>query len=70
MVTNNFDLKINQNLLALFSSYLALGIAEFYNLKTLYWLSLVFSFLMTAYVIIAMFGYTYKYVIDKINKTR
>ena len=62
---DNLNLKINQNLLALIIGYAALGLSDFYKLEFLYYLSGFYSLIMTVYVLIAFFFYTFKYVQHK-----
>ena len=62
---DNIQIKLNQNLWALAIGYSALGLSEYYKLNYLMYLSGVMSLVMTVYVLIAFFYYTFKYVYKK-----
>lgn len=59
--TDNFKINLNQNLWGLISGFSALGIAEHFNLRTLYWLGLVLSVAMLLSVLATTFAYTRNY---------
>jgi hypothetical protein len=63
---DEFDINLNQNLWGnllggLIVSYMALGAAEYWSLKWLFWLSAVTSFGMTASVLATAAFYTVNY---------
>lgn len=59
--TENFKINLNQNLWGGVVGYLCLGISEHYNLNTLYWFSVILSFVMTASLVITTYKYTRAY---------
>jgi hypothetical protein len=64
--TEPFKINLNQNLWGLIVSFTALGLADYYNLSTLFWFALVISIVMTLSVAITVSVYTYKYCKNKI----
>lgn len=56
------DVYINQNVVVLIVALLGLGFSEFYNLKTLYMLSLIMSIWMGISVCASMSWYTIRYI--------
>lgn len=59
------QININQNVIVLILSVIGLGASEFYNLKTLYWLSLPMAIIMGVSVCLSMVYYTYDYILKK-----
>jgi len=65
-IAKYFKINLNQNLWGLLASYGLLGVAEFYNLRTLFWFSLILSIIMTISICIT----TYAYTVDYLNKKK
>ncbi len=63
---DSFKINLNQNLWGLIVAFGALGVAEQYQLRTLFWFASVVSFVMTFSVIITSSVYTYKYCKGKL----
>lgn len=61
------ELKLNQNLWALIVSALCLGIAEFFELHTLYWVGIVLIILTTLSLIFSLTFYTLQYCAHKFS---
>ncbi len=62
------DIKPNQNLLGLVVVLVSLGIAEYYNLCALFWLSAVASFAFVVSNIFTLVAYTVNYWNKKMKK--
>lgn len=60
-----FKINLNQNLWGAIFSFVALGMAEYYNLCTLFWLGLICSLVFTISVTCTTFAYTKKYCENK-----
>lgn len=58
---DQFKINLNQNLWGLIVSLSALGVAEHYALKTLYWLAVVLSVVMVLSVTVTTLAYTTNY---------
>ena len=56
-----FKINLNQNLWGLVLSFGALGTAERYRLRTLFWFSVVASGIMVASVLVTTLAYTITY---------
>lgn len=56
-----FKININQNLWGLVVGLVALGLAEYYNLYTLFWFSVAVSVVMVASVGVTTLAYTTNY---------
>ncbi len=56
-----FKINLNQNLWGLLVGLVALGVSEYYNLCTLFWLSVVVSVIMVASVAVTTLAYTMNY---------
>ncbi|MEK6928216.1 MAG: hypothetical protein AABX11_07320 [Nanoarchaeota archaeon] len=62
--------RINQNILVLVISLVALYFSELNNLKTMYLISVIMSMIIGVQVIISMVFYTYDYVKGKLWNAR
>lgn len=62
-----FKINLNQNLWGVVVAFGALGLSELYNLKVLFWFSVVTSVVMTASILVTTFVYTYKYCKGKLG---
>ena len=68
--TENFKIKLNQNLWGLVVSFIALGAAEYFELCTLYWFAVSVAGVMTTSIVVTTFQYTKNYFLyDKNNWT-
>jgi len=56
-----FKINLNQNLWGVVVSFSALGVAEYYNLCTLFWFAVVVSVIMVASIAVTTLAYTIKY---------
>lgn len=56
-----FKINLNQNLWGLVVGLVALGLAEYYNLCTLFWFSVAVSVVMVASVGVTILAYTTNY---------
>jgi hypothetical protein len=63
-------LKLNQNLWALIVAYIALGFAEYRELKCLSLLAMIFSSVMTLSLIVTTFAYTVRYWRNKMKPSK
>lgn len=63
-------LKINQNLVALIVSFVALGIGEYHNLCYLKWFGIIMSGISVLSVVLTLIVYTYEYCKRKCSKTQ
>lgn len=61
------QIKLNQNLWGLLLSFVALGAAEYYELYTLYWFSVVAAAVMSISVIVTTVAYTINYWKGKVK---
>lgn len=62
------DIYINQNVIVLIISLLALGIAEFFALPTLYFIGLILSIWMGISVAASMTWYSLRYIRQRRNR--
>lgn len=62
-----FKINLNQNLWGLIVGLVGLGVAERYNLCTLYWFSVVVSVVMVTSVSVTTLAYTINYWRNKQN---
>jgi hypothetical protein len=60
-VEDKFDINLNQNLWGLVVSYAALGVAEHWGLKWLFWPSLIVAGGMSLSVLVTTAFYTWNY---------
>ncbi len=60
-VEDKLNINLNQNLWGLVVSYAALGVAEHWCLKVLFWFACVASAGMTISVLVTLFFYTLNY---------
>jgi hypothetical protein len=58
---DKFKINLNQNLWGLLLGFVSLGVAEYYQLSTLFWFSCVVSGIMTVSVGATTFVYTVNY---------
>ena len=65
--TEAFKINLNQNLWGLIGTYIALGLADYYSLSALFWLSGAASVVMTISVVITNIVYTCKYCKNKFS---
>jgi cytochrome c oxidase subunit IV len=56
-----FKINLNQNLWGLIVGLGALGIAEYFQLRTLFWFSFAISLMMTASIAVTTLAYTINY---------
>jgi hypothetical protein len=66
-VEEKFNINLNQNLWGLVVAYLALGAAEHYQLRWLFWLSVVVSVGLSISVLFTFAFYTWNYCKNKLN---
>lgn len=59
--TESFKINLNQNLWGLIVSYISLGTAEYFELCTLFWFSLIVAVIMTLSISITTYSYTITY---------
>jgi hypothetical protein len=64
-VDDSFKINLNQNLWGLVAAFTALGTAEHWGLRYLFWVSLVTSIVMTLSVLVTTFFYTVSYCQNK-----
>lgn len=69
MSTDQFKINLNQNLWALVVSLLALGSAEYYCLKTLFWFGAILSGICSISLLLTLGAYTVNYVKNKAKKS-
>ncbi len=62
------DMKPNQNLTGLVVGLIALGFAEFFCLKFLFWVGLIISVIFLLSVAFTTYFYTINYCFNKIKK--
>lgn len=60
-------IKLNQNLWGLVVAFVALGAAEYWRLKSLFWLSLVVAFFMSISTVLSVLFYTWNYCRGKLR---
>lgn len=65
MPAENFKINLNQNLWGLIVSFGFLGIAEYYKLCVLFWLSVIPSIVMTISICCSTYHYTLNYISKK-----
>lgn len=58
---DQFRINLNQNLWGLVAGLGALGMAEHFNLRTLFWFSVVVSAIMVASIAVTTLAYTINY---------
>jgi len=63
-----FRINLNQNLWGLLVGLGALGAAEYFNLRTLFWFAVVVSVIMVLSVAATTLAYTIKYWMNKQNR--
>ncbi len=68
MSVDNFKINLNQNLWGLLVSIIALGTGEYFCLKTLYLVGVIFTVLTGLSYIITLIPYTINYVKNKNTK--
>jgi glucan phosphoethanolaminetransferase (alkaline phosphatase superfamily) len=61
MNTDSFKINLNQNLWGLLLTLLALGTSEYFDLYTLYWISLILSILTSISFLVTLLAYTINY---------
>jgi SNF family Na+-dependent transporter len=66
-VEDKFYINLNQNLWGLVVCYAALGVAEHWGLRALFWLSLISSCGMTLSALFTLVFYTWRYCKDKVK---
>ncbi len=66
-VSKEFKINLNQNLWGVLVGLLGLGIAEYYELCTLFWFAVVISLIMAVSVAVTMFAYTVNYWKEKMR---
>ena len=64
---DRFDINLNQNLWGLIVAYVALGSAEHWGLKWLFWLSLIVSIGFSFSVLVTVAVYTINYCKNKLR---
>ncbi len=64
-VADKFKINLNQNLWGLIISFGFLGVAEYYKLCVLFWLSLIPSIAMIFSVCFTTYAYTSNYIKNK-----
>jgi hypothetical protein len=62
---DQFKINLNQNLWGLVAGLGALGIAEYYKLRTLYWFAFVVATIMTLSILATTIAYTINYCKNK-----
>jgi len=65
MTIDNLKINLNQNLWGLVVSLASLGASEYYELKTLYWFSIIILVIMTISIAFTIYAYTKSYVSQK-----
>jgi len=69
-IEDKFDINLNQNLWGLIIAFTALGIAERFGLRSLFWFSFFASLGMSVSVLFAFAFYTVHYCARKCNRMR
>jgi hypothetical protein len=62
---DKFKINLNQNLWGMVVSYAALGVAEYWQLEALRWMSTIAAGVMTLSVLITTYFYTWNYCRNK-----
>lgn len=65
--TENFKINLNQNLWGLITFLFTLGVAEYYQLCTLYWFGFLLSLLTSFSFLITLIAYTINYWKNKMK---
>lgn len=60
-MSEQFKINLNQNLWGLVIAFVTLGLAEYFQLRTLYWFAFSVSFIMVVSVAITTTAYTIDY---------
>ena len=68
MDADNFKINLNQNLWGLLISLLTLGVAEYFDLSTLYGFGFILSILTSFSLSITLLAYTINYWKNKMKK--
>jgi len=68
MPIDNFKINLNQNLWGLVISLTSLGASEYYELKTLYWFSVIILAIMIISIVMTTYAYTKSYVLKKSDR--
>ena len=62
---DNFKINLNQNLWGLVIGSVSLGASEYYELRTLYYFSIIISVIMTVSILFTTYAYTKSYMSRK-----
>lgn len=69
-IPEHFKINLNQNLWGIAASFLALGAAEHYNLKALFWFAVILSGIMSISIAVTTTAYTIRYLGRRIQLSR